>query len=237
MKREGFADRLSFYSGSFTLDIYTQTLRRFLRFTLLNTSLGSIIDAPISSDLFNSNPLALLLGESNRLVKRYPLIHDLVHSYNISNHLFSPQLLRSSYFKYIYSSYCQEPYIRKLAGLKNSYEKTTRVLRLNHFYISNSFSFVGVRSYLERSSLSASSYDYPLTIKLSSINHPFSYLQLDGSHRRSLALYHGYESVPSLCLEFRDIKLLALSTEDTYIRHFWPQFESFLKETHLFNFD
>ena len=79
MKREGFADRLSFYSGSFTLDIYTK-LTTFSSIHSLNTSLGSIIDAPVSSELFNSNPLALLLGESNRLVKRYPLIHDLVDS-------------------------------------------------------------------------------------------------------------------------------------------------------------
>ena len=78
MKFSRYVDQLVQNSECFLFDAYTQGFRRYIQAQALAGSLGVIEEIEVDPYRKNTLPLALVLGETNRLSSRYKLIANLL---------------------------------------------------------------------------------------------------------------------------------------------------------------
>ena len=236
MDYSGVADRYEFYAGSFTLDFYTQALRRFIKLSVLNGQLGIQEKTPIDPFFVNRRPLAQLLGESNRLYIRYPLIKALLEDYK-AGHLNSPaDCYQTHYFNCLYANFKSRSLVARYRGKKSCVNKTLRVLRICDWLELSDGDFSGLTSFLSGDHFSKRIEDYPLALKLDNNFDAHSFVQLDGSHRRSVSAFLGYKDIVSTVVSLESLNLYISQSDDQYICAHWPVFVDFLQALDLCKF-
>lgn len=237
MVYNGVADRYEFYAGSFTLDFYLQALRRFVKLNALSGKLGQIEQAPIDPFYLNRQPLALMLGESNRLHVRYPLIKELLEAYKNNELNSDTDFVKTKYFGYLYSNFKPRSFIKRYRGKKSCIIKTKRVLKICDWLEQTNGEFSGLSSFISGESSSQKRMgDYPLAIKIGGENGLDSFVQLDGSHRRSVAAFIGQNTIDSLVIDIEVLNRYIVKCDDEYIQKYWPILVELLNSLGLIDF-
>lgn len=216
------ADRYEFYAGSFTFDFYIQALRRFVKLSALSGGVGNVETTPIDPFFLNERPLALLLGESNRLYVRYPIVKELMDSYKAGMFSSTRGLSSTKYYKYLYSNFESRSLLARFRGKKSCIVKTKRVLKICDWLERTSGDFSGLSSYISGGVGVAKPDDFPLTIKIDNAGELNSFVQLDGSHRRSVAAFLGYNEVSSMVVDLDALNEYIKKCDDEYILKYWP---------------
>ena len=85
---------------TFTLDIYTQILKKYIKTKVYQSVLGQIASTQIDPYFINHRPACLLFGESNRMKERYPLIKALLKQSSLKGFI----MQRSCYYQTLYLS-------------------------------------------------------------------------------------------------------------------------------------
>ena len=233
-----YADRNEFFSGSFTLDYFTQALRRYIKSKVLNGEIGEIKSVTIDPYHGNYKPASLIFGESNRLLVRYPIIEELLKENGELNKRSVSSLLKSQYFQYLFDNYRGRSFLENLRGYRNCMIKTKRTLSIYDWLKKSEGSFVGLTNFLSNNGHALSNADFPISIQIDSHCHQDSFVQLDGSHRRAVAFYLGLSHQSNIVLTIDDLNSyiqLNAESSDQYITRNWPIMLNFLQELNIYN--
>ena len=85
MQVSNYADRFEANANTFTYDFYVQALRKYIKNLAYNGKIGVEEKAPINPKYLNLRTACILLGESNRMYHRYPLIESLLIDSSTTN--------------------------------------------------------------------------------------------------------------------------------------------------------
>ena len=223
-----FANKYEVNANTFTYDYYVQALRRYIKDKVYNAKLGIEEQAPIDPKFMNLRPACLLLGESNRMFYRYSLIESLLKQSS------SPKFKKDSteYFKVLYKVYQNGNYPRQIFGKRKILNKQERVLRMND-WVKEKGTLNGMNSFLRHLPPQNSSLDLPITIKIDSSISINSYVQLDGSHRRSIAYFNGLKEVQSNVVTIHELGSNISKEKPKYIYDHWSIFYNLFKKVIL----
>jgi hypothetical protein len=205
-------------SGAFTYDFYASGLRRLIKELAINGLVGSVCKTPL--EVINRKPtnLAVILGDSNRANVRYPFIDMLLRD------VFGPEgvkrndykLEQSAYFDYLFQRYASLGLFKRVIGRRNCLIKVTRTVELSEYFVSNG-NFRGFSSGGAKPSI----LDFPLALKL-----PDGLLELDGSHRRCVAYFHGGREIESTVVQIAELNRIfkSRSNRKSYFSMHWQKF-------------
>ena len=126
------------------------------------------------------------------------------------------------YFKILYKVYQNGNYARQIIGKRKILNKQERVLRMND-WVKEKGTLNGLNSFLRHLPPQNSSLDLPITIKIDSAKSINSYVQLDGSHRRSVAYFNGFKEVQSNVVTIHELGF-NISKKPKYIYDHWSIF-------------
>ena len=189
-------------SNCFSYDHYLQGLRKFIRQNVLNGSLGEVRQVLIDPQYINERPMALFLGETNRMAARYELIHDLLRDYVADKNF---NFKKTRYFEKLFQPYQSKNIIAQFRGRQEIKRKTYRVIKIYKWLQHTGGEFGGVSCFISGDNEGAQNADYPICIKLGATDHLDNYVQLDGSHRRCVACFLGYNKISSLVVSLQEL--------------------------------
>ena len=190
-------------SGCFSYDHYVQGLRNYVKANLLNGRLGEVRQVPIDPTYTNDQPLALFLGETNRMKVRYEYIKDLLSQHEADTDFKFDETL---YFEKLFEPYRGMSLIKKFRGCREIKRKTERVLKISEWLKINGGDYGGVGCFIKGDPIEISRDDYPLCINITDGSSIKDFVQLDGSHRRCVSAYLGYSRVPCLVVAMDEIQ-------------------------------
>ena len=225
------------YAGTFTLDFFTQELRREIKKYMIRSDERRIEQMPTNTYDPNVDPLCLLLGESNRLTARYSLITALLKKYQAKKKKqIAETIFKSDYFNYLYENYRARKGMQRIKGIVNCYKKSARVISIFEYLSSNGGKLEGLYTYLANKERKTSNHDYPIAILTDEKNLEAPYVQLDGSHRRSVLAYLGKSSVENAVITMGQLREISLEGSNIYLCRNLSKFERFLKDCDLYTF-
>ena len=116
--------------------------------------------------------------------------------------------------------------IGQYKGKKNCLIKVKRTLDLYDFFMSNGVDFAGFTKGKGEISIK----DYPLCFSFSGMSDEI--LELDGSHRRSVAYFCGARKIASYVVDICDIDdwFSANGNESMYFYQHWEKFKNILMQ-------
>ena len=232
MKFSPYVDIFVQNSGCFSYDHYIHGLRNYIKASLLTGALGELQLAPISADFVNKNPLALLLGETNRMNARYFYIHDLLSRYENSD---SFNFRNTLYFEKLYEPYRDKNLAVRFRGRREIKRKTDRVLKIFEWLRVNDGDYGGVSAFIKGRDTVILPSDYPLCISLNEGKSLSDYVQLDGSHRRCVSAYAGYTEVPCLVAKLGAVEEFIEKNNPPYFEEHRQTFFSLIEKTKVLN--
>tara|TARA_B100000242_G_C43055424_1_gene493873 strand:- start:3118 stop:3813 length:696 start_codon:yes stop_codon:yes gene_type:complete len=190
-------------SGSFSFDHYSQGLRKYIREEALNKKIGKVKKIPIDSKFINKSPVALVLGETNRHNQRYHLIKDLLDEY-LSSKKFTGKHTR--YFKKLFKPFEKNNFLSRHRSQKEIERKIDRVIKLYKWMKQNKGDISGVSSYISGNKIKTKASDYPIAINFRRGEEIGDFIQLDGSHRRCVASFLGFNEISSIVITLDEIE-------------------------------
>jgi len=207
-------------SGAFTYDFYVQGVRKLIKQLAVNEQIGIIKIMPLDIKKEITSNLIYLNGHSSRAFHRYNYICDLIKNYSDLQNTKSKDLADSLYFKYLFRRYENESLLGRYKGKRSCLIKVNRTLELNQYFIINNHSFRG----FTRKGL-ATSLDYPICYSFKEFTDEF--VELDGSHRRSIAYYSGDRGIESLVVDFKELEYWIENSlsESDYFRFHWSTYK------------
>ena len=190
-------------SGCFSYDHYVQGLRNYVKTNLLNGRLGEVRQVPIDPTYINDQPLALLLGETNRMKVRYEHIEDLLSQYEADTNF---KFNETRYFEKLFEPYRGMNVVGRYRGFREIKRKTERVLKISEWLKISGGDYGGVGCFINGEAIKEVRADYPLCINITDGSSMKDFVQLDGSHRRCVSAYLGYSRVASLVVAMDEIQ-------------------------------
>lgn len=216
-----YVDELVQNSECFSFEAYNVGLRRYIKSQSRSGELGDIQLTEVDPYFQETNAVSLLLGETNRMLVRHPLICGLLDSDK------TIAAKNSDYYQSLWRYYSGKNYIVRLKGKLEISRKIDRIYRMDN-YIKKTKTLKGIYSYLIGVSEKESRYDYPINI-INDINHGEKIIQLDGSHRRSICYYNGISNVKSINTRLSDAFDHIDKHEEPYLHHFKDNYLNVLK--------
>ena len=223
MKFSRYVDQLVQNSECFLFDAYTQGFRRYIQAQALAGSLGVIEEIEVDPYRKNTLPLALVLGETNRLSSRYKLIANLLDTCDEGH-----WKKKSQYYQTLYRYYQNRNIIERARGHREIYRKIDRIKKID-LWLKNHGTLEGINAYLSNKDHKICRNDFPITLTVASSGTVLTNIQLDGSHRRSISFYNKLPSVKSLRINLDDALLYLSDQPEPYLTEYKDQFLSVLK--------
>lgn len=214
-----YINRFEANANTFTYDFYIQALRRYIKTLAYNGKIGIEEKAPINPQYLNIRTACLLLGESNRMFHRYPLIESLLIESSTTNF----DKYTTKYFEKLFRVYEKSSFISRIFGRRDILQKQDRVIKINE-WIKIKKTIKGVDSFLRGNTIASSPLDLPLTIKIDNLKQNDSYVQLDGSHRRCIFYYNGFDEILSNVVTIDELKTIILNEKPVYLYDHWKNF-------------
>ena len=223
MKFSRYVDQLVQNSECFLFDAYTQGFRRYIQAQALAGSLGVIEEIEVDPYRKNTLPLALVLGETNRLFSRYKLIANLLDTCDEGH-----SKKKSQYYQTLYRYYQKKNIIERARGHREIYRKIDRIRKID-LWLKNHGTLEGINAYLSNEEHKTCRNDFPITLTVASSGTVLTNIQLDGSHRRSISFYNKLPFVKSLRINLDDALLYLSDQPEPYLTEYKDQFLSVLK--------
>ena len=216
-----YVDELVQNSECFSFDAYNVGLRRYIKSQSRSGQLGDIQLTKVDPYFQETNVVSLLLGETNRMFVRYPLICSLLDS--------DTTIARknSDYYQALWRYYSGKNYIVRLKGKLEINRKIDRIYRM-HKYIKKTQTLKGIHSHLIGVIEKESRHDYPINI-INDINQSEKLIQLDGSHRRSICYYNGISKVKSINIKLSEAFAHIDEHKEPYLYNFKDLYLNILK--------
>jgi hypothetical protein len=208
------------FSESFTYDYYVKGIRQLIRWLAYSQGIGRRLAVPLNLEEHNLSPLLLLVGHSNRAAVRYPYISKLLTEFGDVSERKDIRLEASLYYKYLYRRYKDQSFFSRLKGRNNCLIKVKRTLALYDYILSNGSDFSGFTDDGNRSNV----HDYPLCFSFSCFSKDI--LELDGSHRRSVAYFCGHRIIQSHVIDITELESW-LSVNGDASMYFYKHWELF----------
>ncbi|MBF9053370.1 hypothetical protein LSUCC1028_03870 [Rhodobacterales bacterium LSUCC1028] len=215
-----YVDELVQNSECFSFDAYNVGLRRYIKQQSRSGELGNLQMIEVDPKFQEINPACLLLGETNRLSVRYPLIQSLLDSTSRNNSK------NSDYYKALWRYYEGKKFTVKIKGKLEIRRKIDRIYRMDS-YIKESKTLEGIHSYLIGVAARESRHDYPINL-IYDLDQEDKVIQLDGSHRRSICYYNGISYVKSINTRLSDTLSNIDKHKEPYLHNFKDKFLSVL---------
>lgn len=214
-------------SNCFSYDHYLQGLRKLIKANVLNGTLGAVRQVSIDATYINECPMALFLGETNRMPARYGLIRDLLRDYEADKNF---NFKKTGYFEKLFQPYQSKNIIGQYRGHQEIKRKTYRVIKLYKWLQHTGGDFGGVSCFISGNNEGIQNADYPICIKLGETDHLDNYVQLDGSHRRCVASYLGYTQIDSLVVSLEELKEYIENSKPAYFESHRETFFGLIKK-------
>lgn len=227
MKYSDYVDVLVQNSGCFSFDHYLQGLRKYTRNKVLSGEIGVIKQVPIDSNYLNESPIALILGETNRLYSRFELVSNLLINYEENKNF---NIKDTTYFKTLYKPYLNSNIISQYRVRQEITNKIMRVIKLYQWLKQTDGNFQGVTSFISDQKITESKADYPICLNFGHSNEIHNYVQLDGSHRRSVACHLGFNEVASIVVTLEELENYIKITKPIYIEKYSKNFFSLINK-------
>ena len=213
-------------SGSFTFDYFVQALRKLIKKLVYSNKIGQKRSMQLDIELVEKPILIYLNGHSSRTTYRYKYISQLLANFaDKANQYSNKELAHSGYYKYLFRRYEDDSYLNRLIGRRNCLIKVRRTLDLQQYYKENN-SFIGFSSKRGLADI----LDYPICYTLRDFTDDF--VELDGSHRRSVAYFNGAREIDSLVIDLSEIEdwINENLSEDDYFRRHWSVYKRIIKQ-------
>ena len=188
-------------SGCFAFEHYVIGLKAFTRELARSGRLGQIELVPISATHQNKRPGARVLGETNRVMSRYENIAALLAHRPPTSKL----KMQSCYARDLMRPFEDRNWIKRYKARKNVLAKIHRIYKLDDWIKENASKMTGVDSYIRGLSQNESLADYPLALRLNNGSDLDDFVQLDGSHRRCVALYNGNHEIQTITVSLAQL--------------------------------
>lgn len=223
-KANGFVSIDERLSDSFTYDHYLSGLRKFIRWLAYEQGIGNVKILSLEVEKPNESLFLILNGHSNRAAIRYKYICSLLAEFSDTSKRSNKKLTSSDYFRYLFRRYENLSKIGQYTGRKNCLIKVKRTLDLYDFFMSNGVDFGGFTKRKDEASVK----DYPLCFSYSGMSDEI--LELDGSHRRSVAYYCGARKLASHVVDVCDLDdwFSVNGSESMYFCRHWQKFKNTL---------
>ena len=208
-------------SGSFTYDHYVRGLRQLIRWLAYSQGVGSVKTIRLDVEKPNESLLLILTGQSNRSAIRYKYISSLLAEFLDTSKRSNKELTSSDYFRYLFQRYENLSKIGQYKGRKNCLIKVKRTLALYDFFKGNKIDFAGFTG----GKGGVSRMDYPLCFSFTGMSDEI--LELDGSHRRSVAYFCGARTLASHVVDVSDLDdwFSLNGSESMYFYRHWDKFK------------
>lgn len=209
-------------SGCFAFEHYVMGLKTLIRELARSGKVGAVELAPISSTYFNTRPAAFILGETNRVFSRYQSVSTLLRS-TVST---SKEKMATEYAHELMRPFQTESFISRYRARKNVLAKIDRIKALDRWVKEHGTEMAGVDSYIRGLPYAESLNDYPLALRLTESRNIDDYIQLDGSHRRCVALCNGQKEITTLVISLSQIISYIEKNKPPYFYQFLSTFVS-----------
>ena len=230
MKYSEYVDVLVQNSGCFSYDHYLQGLRKYTRNKVLSGDIGVVKQVPIDSNYINEHPIALILGETNRLNSRFELVSNLLIDYEKDKNF---NIKETAYFKTLFKPYLKSNVISQYRVRQEIADKITRVIKLYQWLQQTDGNFQGAKSFISGHKIIDSKADYPISLNFGNSNEIHNYVQLDGSHRRSVACYLGFNEVASIVVTLEELENYIQKTKPVYFKKYSKNFFSLITKLQI----
>lgn len=209
-------------SGSFTYDHYIRGLRQLIRWLAYSQGVGNVKKTKLDVERPNESLLLVLTGHSNRSAIRYEGISRLLEECSDTTKRSNKELTKSDYFKYLFRRHENLSKIGRYKGRRECLIKVRRTLDLYDFFVRNGADFAG----FTKGNGEACVKDYPLCFSFSSMSDEI--LELDGSHRRSVAYFCGAREIASHIVDISDLDdwFSINGSESMYFFRHWDKFKN-----------
>ena len=188
-------------SGCFAFDHYVLGLKALIRDLARSGKIGQIELAPICSSHENQRPVARFLGETNRVFFRYENIAAL-----LADRVSTPKLkMQTDYARDLMHPFGGLNWVKRYRARRNVLAKINRVYKLDDWIKENASKMTGVDSYIRGFSYRETLSDYPLALRLNDGGGLEDFVQLDGSHRRCVAIFNGNHEIQTLTVSLAQL--------------------------------
>ena len=225
LKFSKFVDELVQNSECFSFNAYNVGLQKYVKHRAKRGFLGNIEFIRVDPYQIRKHPISLLLGETNRMAKRYPLINELLEYESRT------KLNQSAYYKTLWRYYADKNMINKFKGALELNRKMERIFKMNHF-IKKTEGLSGIDSYLRGQTIEESNHDYPINISYDLCNFKNHLVQLDGSHRRCICYFNNICFIQTLNIKFSDLVADIEENDEPYLKIFLEDFLNVIKMLH-----
>ena len=217
-----YVDKLAQNSECFSFDAYNIGLRRYLKAKSRAGELGTINLTKVDPYFQEDTPVCLLLGETNRMLKRYPIICGLLDSKEKVN------FTETTYYKTLWRFYEGQDLLSKMKGRSEIRRKIKRIFGMNRF-ISNNKTLVGIDAYLRGNKQDGQLSDYPINLIYDLEKNDEQVIQLDGSHRRCICFYNGIDKVQCIDVKLSDVICDIKNSNEPYLADFLSEFKNVIR--------
>ena len=222
MKFSSYVDELVQNSECFSFDAYNIGLRRYIKARTRSGQLGKIELTSVDPNYKELDTCCLLLGETNRMITRYPLISKLLNS----NELVDKR--ETDYYKTLWRYYKNKKLVTRIKGRMEIKRKIERIFKMNEFIRVNR-TLTGIDCFLRGQQERPNRSDYPINLIHDFEIEKKKIIQLDGSHRRCISFYNNIDTVQCINVNITDIINDIQITGEPYLNDYLDEFKQVIR--------
>ena len=217
-----YVDELVQNSECFSFDAYNVGLRRYIKARTRSGQLGKVELTSVDPNYKELDTRCLLLGETNRMSTRYPLISKLLNSDELVD------IRETDYYRSLWRYYKNKKLVSRIKGRLEIKRKIKRIYKMNEF-IRDKRTLTGIDCFLHGREEQASRFDYPINLIFDFETKTKKIIQLDGSHRRCICFFNNIVNVLCINVNLTDVFDDIQVTCEPYLHNYLDEFKQVIR--------